>query len=317
MQYFLYNDIDNHKFTEDEDVLKFYAKLDDNDIWSTVKVWMDSKDKILFSADGFGKFGTLDTEEDWACEARRYYFNIVGKYGAPVQALLKKAAGLDIQMICPLHGPILNNNLSHYLNLYDKWSSYTPEEDGVVLAYASIYGNTKDAVMKLASMLKDANHPNVVVYDLARSDVSMVVAEAFRYSKLVLASSTYNMDIFPHMKEFINHLTERNFQNRTVALIENGSWSPNAIKVMKEMLAGCKNLKYTQVSVKILSSLNDESYLQLENLAKELSQDYVKKEVVFKNDLKALCYFLYPLLQSYLLLLKYLCLWESYPLNFQ
>lgn len=256
--------------------------------WPEVIVTYDLTDKIIFSADAFGRFGALDSLEEWDKEARRYYIGIVGKYGAQVQSLLKKISKLDINMICPLHGPILNNNLSHYLNLYDKWSSYTPEEDGVVIAYASIYGNTKEAVMKLASMLKEANHPNVVVYDLARSDVSMVVAEAFRYNKLVLASSTYNMDIFPHMKEFINHLTERNFQNRTVALIENGSWSPNAIKVMKEMLDGCKNLKYTQASVKILSSLNDESYIQLENLAKELTQEYVKKEVVFKNDLKAL-----------------------------
>jgi flavin reductase (DIM6/NTAB) family NADH-FMN oxidoreductase RutF len=256
--------------------------------WPEVIVTYDLTDKIIFSADAFGRFGAIDNIEEWDNEARRYYIGIVGKYGTQVQSLLKKISKLDINMICPLHGPILNNNLSHYLNLYDKWSSYTPEEDGVVIAYASIYGNTKEAVMKLASMLKEANHPNVVVYDLARSDISMVVAEAFRYNKLVLASSTYNMDIFPHMKEFINHLTERNFQNRTVALIENGSWSPNAIKVMKEMLAGCKNLKYTQTSVKILSSLNDDSYLQLENLAKELSQDYVKKEVVFKNDLKAL-----------------------------
>ena len=256
--------------------------------WPEVIVTYDLTDKIIFSADAFGRFGAIDSLEEWDNEARRYYIGIVGKYGAQVQSLLKKISKLDINMICPLHGPILNNNLSHYLNLYDKWSSYTPEEDGVVIAYASIYGNIKEAVMKLASILKDANHPNVVVYDLARSDVSMVVAEAFRYSKLVLASSTYNMDIFPHMKEFINHLTERNFQNRTVALIENGSWSPNAIKVMKEMLAGCKNLKYSQTSVKILSSLNDDSNLQLENLAKELTQEYVKKEVVFKNDLKAL-----------------------------
>ena len=256
--------------------------------WPEVIVTYDLTDKIIFSADAFGRFGAIDSIEEWDNEARRYYIGIVGKYGAQVQSLLKKISKLDINMICPLHGPVLSNNLAHYINLYDKWSSYTPEEDGIVIAYASIYGNTKEAVMKLASILKDANHPNVVVYDLARSDVSMVVAEAFRYNKLVLASSTYNMDIFPHMKEFINHLTERNFQNRTVALIENGSWSPNAIKVMKEMLAGCKNLKYTQASVKILSSLNDDSNLQLENLAKELSQDYVKKEVVFKNDLKAL-----------------------------
>ncbi len=256
--------------------------------WPEVIVTYDLTDKIIFSADAFGRFGALDSLEDWDNEARRYYIGIVGKYGAQVQSLLKKISKLDIKMICPLHGPILNNNLSHYLNLYDKWSSYTPEEDGVVIAYASIYGNTKEAVMKLASILKDANHPNVVVYDLARVDVSVVVAEAFRYNKLVLASSTYNMDIFPHMKEFINHLTERNFQNRTVALIENGSWSPNAIKVMKEMLASCKNLKYSQTSVKILSSLNDDSILALENLAKELTLEYVKKEVVFKNDLKAL-----------------------------
>ncbi len=258
--------------------------------WPEVIVTYDSTDKVLFSADGFGKFGALDVEEDWACEARRYYIGIVGKYGAQVQALLKKAAGLDIEIICPLHGPVLSENLGYYLNLYNTWSSYQPEEEGIVIAYTSVYGNTKRAVQKLAEKLKANGCPKVVVNDLARCDMAEAVEDAFRYSKLVLATTTYNADIFPFMREFINHLTERNFQNRTVALIENGSWAPLAAKVMKEMLAPCKNLTFTDTTVKILSALSDESSAQLDALADELCRDYLaqRSETADKNDMTAL-----------------------------
>lgn len=238
--------------------------------WPEVIVTYDSTDKILFSADGFGKFGALDVEEDWACEARRYYFGIVGKYGMPVQTLLKKAAGLDIRMICPLHGPVLNKNLGYYLDLYHTWSSYQPEEEGVVIAYTSIYGNTKKAVQALETALKGKNCPKVVVNDLARCDMAEAVEDAFRYSKLVLATTTYNGDIFPFMKEFINHLTERGYSNRTVAFMENGSWAPVAAKVMGKMLAESKNLIFAGNSVKIMSALNEESQRQVEALAEEL-----------------------------------------------
>lgn len=238
--------------------------------WPEVIVSYESSEKILFSADAFGKFGALDIEEDWACEARRYYIGIVGKYGAQVQALLKKASALDIKTICPLHGPILFENLEYYLNLYNIWSSYTPEEEGVMIAYTSIYGNTKKAVMLLAEKLKENGCPKVVVNDLAREDMAEVVEDAFRYSKLVLATTTYNADIFPFMKEFIEHLTERNFQNRTVAFIENGSWAPTATKVMQGMLEKSKNLTFSENTVKILSALNDESKSQIANLAEEL-----------------------------------------------
>lgn len=238
--------------------------------WPEVIVSYESSEKILFSADAFGKFGALDIEEDWACEARRYYIGIVGKYGAQVQALLKKASALDIKTICPLHGPILFENLEYYLNLYNIWSSYTPEEEGVMIAYTSIYGNTKKAVMLLAEKLKEKGCPKVVVNDLAREDMAEVVEDAFRYSKLVLATTTYNADIFPFMKEFIEHLTERNFQNRTVAFIENGSWAPTATKVMQGMLEKSKNLTFSENTVKILSALNDESKSQIANLAEEL-----------------------------------------------
>ena len=238
--------------------------------WPEVIVTYDSTDKVLFSADGFGKFGALDVEEDWACEARRYYIGIVGKYGAQVQNLLKKAAGLDIQTICPLHGPVLTENLGYYLGLYNTWSSYQPEEEGIVIAYTSVYGNTKKAVLQLADKLRAHGCPKVVVNDLARCDMAEAVEDAFRYSKLVLATTTYNADIFPFMKEFIHHLTERNFQKRTVAFIENGSWAPMATKVMKGMLEKSKNLTYTEATVKILSALNDESRAQLEALAAEL-----------------------------------------------
>ena len=258
--------------------------------WPEVMVTYDSTDKVLFSADGFGKFGALDVEEDWACEARRYYIGIVGKYGAQVQALLKKAANLDIRTICPLHGPVLTENLGYYLNLYNTWSSYQPEEEGIVIAYTSVYGNTKKAVMKLADQLRAKGCPKVVVNDLARSDMAECVEDAFRYSKLVLATTTYNADVFPFMREFIHHLTERNFSNRTVAFVENGSWAPLADKVMKGMLEGCKNLTYTENNVKILSALNDESNAQLTALSDELCREYLarQEETANKNDLTAL-----------------------------
>ena len=238
--------------------------------WPEVIVTYDSYDKVLFSADGFGKFGALDVEEDWACEARRYYIGIVGKYGAQVQALLKKAAALDIAMICPLHGPVLTENLGYYINLYDIWSSYRVESEGVVIAYTSVYGNTKAAVELLAEKLQEKGCPEVVIHDLARDDMAEAVEDAFRYGKLVLATTTYNGDIFPFMKEFINHLTERSYQNRTVGMIENGSWAPVAAKVMVKMLEGSKNLTYTNTTVKIFSALNDESRAQVDALAEEL-----------------------------------------------
>ena len=258
--------------------------------WPEVMVTYDSTDKVLFSADGFGKFGALDVEENWACEARRYYFGIVGKYGAQVQALLKKAATLDIQTICPLHGPVLTENLGYYLNLYNTWSSYQPEEEGIVIAYTSVYGNTKKAVMKLADQLRAKGCPKVVVNDLARSDMAECVEDAFRYGKLVLATTAYNADEFPVMREVIHHLTERNFSNRTVAFVENGSWSPLAAKVMKGMLESCKNLTYTENNVKILSALNDESNAQLTALSDELCREYLarQEETANKNDLTAL-----------------------------
>lgn len=239
--------------------------------WPEVIVTYDSTDKVLFSADGFGKFGALDVDEPWAEEARRYYIGIVGKYGAPVQALLKKAAVLDIQMICPLHGPVLNENLGYYLNLYNTWSSYQPEEEGIVIAYTSVYGNTKKAVMQLAEKLEAKGNQKVVIHDLARGDMAAAVGDAFRYSKLVLASTTYNGDIFPFMREFIEHLKERNFSNRKVALIENGSWAPTAAKVMAGMFEKSKNVTFAENAVKILSALNEESIAQLDALAEELS----------------------------------------------
>ena len=258
--------------------------------WPEVIVTYDSADKVLFSADGFGKFGALDVEEPWADEARRYYIGIVGKYGAQVQALLKKAAGLDIATICPLHGPVLKENLGYYLDLYNTWSSYQPEADGIVVAYTSVYGNTKKAVLALAEKLKANGCPKVVVHDLARCDMAEAVADAFRYSKLVLATTTYNADIFPFMREFIDHLTERNFQNRTVALIENGSWAPLAAKVMREMFGASKNITFTDTTVKILSALNDESSAQLSSLVDELCREYLARqdETANKNDLTAL-----------------------------
>ena len=238
--------------------------------WPEVIMTYDACDKVLFSADAFGKFGALDVEGEWECEARRYYFGIVGKYGPQVQAVLKKIAALDIQSICPLHGPVLKENVDHYIGLYDTWSSYGVEREGVVIAYTSIYGHTKAAVELLAQKLEEKGCPKVVLTDLARSDWAEAVEDAFRYGKLVLATTTYNADIFPDMKHFIQHLAERNFQNRTVGLIENGSWAPKAAGIMKEMLSECKNLTFTDTTVKILSALNEESIAQVEALAQEL-----------------------------------------------
>lgn len=258
--------------------------------WPEVIVTYDDVDKVLFSADGFGKFGALDVEEEWDCEARRYYFGIVGKYGVQVQALLKKAAGLDIQKICPLHGPVLTENLGYYIGLYNTWSAYDIESEGIVIAYTSVYGNTKRAVELLADKLKAYGCPKVTVTDLAREDMAEAVEDAFRYGKLVLATTTYNGDIFPYMKEFINHLTERGFKNRTIGFIENGSWAPQAAKVMKKMLEGCSNLTYTDTTVKIMSSLNDGSRAEIDALARELTKEYEKKsrEAAEKNNLSAL-----------------------------
>ena len=238
--------------------------------WPEVMVTYDSTDKVLFSADGFGKFGALDVEEDWDCEARRYYIGIVGKYGAQVQKLLKAAATLDIQTICPLHGPILTENLGHYIEKYDIWSSYKVESEGVVIAYSSVYGNTKKAVEVLAQKLEEKGCPKVSVFDLARDDMAEAVEEAFRYGKLVLATITYNADIFPFMKTYIDHLTERNYQNRTIGLIENGSWAPNAAKVMKAEFEKSKNITWLDTTVKIMSSLSEENIKELDQMAEEL-----------------------------------------------
>lgn len=258
--------------------------------WPEVMVTYDSTDKVLFSADGFGKFGALDVEGDWACEARRYYIGIVGKYGVQVQNLLKKAAALDIQIICPLHGPVLKENLGYYLNLYNIWSSYGVETEGVMIAYTSVYGNTKKAVELLADKLREKGCPKVVVNDLARCDMAEAVEDAFRYGKIVFATTTYNADIFPFMREFIEHLTERNFQNRTVAFMENGSWAPMAIKTMKEMFAKSKNLTYADTSVTLKSSVKSENAEQITKLAEELCMDYIAQsdDKANKNDLTAL-----------------------------
>jgi flavorubredoxin len=239
--------------------------------WPEVIMAYDLTDKILFSADAFGKFGALDVEDEWDCEARRYYIGIVGKYGAQVQALLKKASGLEINMICPLHGPVLKENLGHYINLYDIWSSYRVESEGILIAYTSIYGHTKKAVDLLAQKL-EAKGQKVVVADLARDDMAEAVEDAFRYGKIVLATTTYNGDMFPFMKEFINHLTERNFQNRTVAFIENGSWAPVAGKFMKKMLENSKNLTFTDATVKIFSAMNEKNVEEINALVEELTK---------------------------------------------
>ncbi len=258
--------------------------------WPEVLMTYESTEKVLFSADAFGKFGALDAEEDWTDEARRYYIGIVGKYGPQVQSVLKKAAALDISTICPLHGPVLTENLGKYLALYDTWSAYRPETEGILLAFTSVYGNTKKAVDLLADKLRSKGCPNVIVRDLARSDMAQVISEAFRYSKLVLATTTYNADIFPYMREFLEGLKERNFQNRTVALIENGSWAPSAARVMKSILEGSKNLTYTQHSVRMLSGLSPENKDELEAMAEELCQEYLaqQEETANKNDLTAL-----------------------------
>lgn len=238
--------------------------------WPEVMVTYDTCDKVLFSADGFGKFGALDVDEDWAYEARRYYIGIVGKFGVQVQNLLKKAATLDIQIICPLHGPVLTENLGYYLNLYNTWSSYQPEEDGVVIAYTSVYGHTQEAVELLADKLRTKGCPNVILHDLARADMAEAVEDAFRYSKLILATITYNAGIFPFMRDFIEHLTDRNYQNRTVAFMENGSWAPTAAKGMKALLENSKKLTFAENTVRILSALSEDSRGQIEALADEL-----------------------------------------------
>ena len=258
--------------------------------WPEVMVTYDSTDKVLFSADGFGKFGALDVEEDWDDEARRYFIGIVGKYGAQVQSLLKVAATLDIQIICPLHGPVLSEDLGHYIGLYDTWSSYTPEEEGIVIAYTSVYGHTKKAVDLLADKLRSKGCPKVVVYDLARDDMSLALSDAFRYSKLILATTTYNASIYPFMHDYISRLVEHNFQNRTVGLIENGSWAPLAAKVMREMMAKCKKINWLDTTVKILSAINQENQDQLESMADELCKEYIAQNdtLANKNDLTAL-----------------------------
>lgn len=238
--------------------------------WPEVMVTYDSKDKVLFSADGFGKFGALDAEEDWDCEARRYYVGIVGKYGAQVQNLLKVAATLDIQTICPLHGPVLTENLEHYIGQYNTWSFYGTESEGVMIAYTSVYGNTKKAVELLAEKLKEKGCPKVVVTDLAREDMAEAVEDAFRYGKIVLASTTYNGDVFPFMKTFIEHLTERNYQNKTIGLIENGSWASMAGKVMRGMFEKSKNITWLETSVKIMSSMDEQNKADIEKMAEEL-----------------------------------------------
>ena len=258
--------------------------------WPEVIMTYDSADKVLFSADGFGKFGATDADEDWACEARRYYFGIVGKYGAQVQAVLKKAAGLDIEKICPLHGPVLTENLPYYLNLYNIWSSYGVETDGICICYTSVYGHTKAAAELLAEKVKAKGCPKVAVNDLARCDMAEAVEDAFRYGKIVLATTTYNADIFPFMKEFILHLTERNFQNKTIGFIENGSWAPMAIKTMQNMLAASKNIAYCENAVHIKSAMSEENKNEIEKLAEELCKDYLARQdsTADKNDLKAL-----------------------------
>ena len=258
--------------------------------WPEVMVTYDSTDKVLFSADGFGKFGALDVEEDWDDEARRYFIGIVGKYGTQVQSLLKVAATLDIQIICPLHGPVLSENLGHYIGLYDTWSSYTPEEEGIVIAYTSVYGHTKKAVDLLADKLRSKGCPKVVVYDLARDDMSLALSDAFRYSKLILATTTYNASIYPFMHDYISRLVEHNFQNRTVGLIENGSWAPLAAKVMREMMAKCKKINWLDTTVKILSAINQDNQDQLESMADELCKEYIAQNdtLANKNDLTAL-----------------------------
>lgn len=254
--------------------------------WPEVMVTYDTYDKLLFSADAFGKFGALDVEEDWTCEARRYYFGIVGKYGMQVQNLLKKAAQLDISIICPLHGPVLSENLDYYLGLYQTWSSYEAESEGVMIAYTSVYGHTKKAAELLADKLREKGCPKVVMTDLAREDMAEAVEDAFRYGKLVLATTTYNAEIFPFMREFINHLTERGFRNRTIGMIENGSWAPMAVKTMQKLLEPCKNITYTDTTVRILSALNEDNLMQIESLAGELCEEHTEDKTETQSETK-------------------------------
>ena len=258
--------------------------------WPEVMVTYDSTEKVLFSADGFGKFGALDVEEPWDDEARRYFIGIVGKYGAQVQKLLKVAAALDIQKICPLHGPVLTEDLGHYIGLYDTWSSYTPEDDGIVIAYTSVYGHTRMAVSLLAEKLKEKGCPRVLVYDLARDDMSQALSDAFRYSKLILATTTYNAGIYPFMNDFITRLVEHNYQNRTVGLIENGSWAPLAAKIMKEMMSKCKKIDWLKNSVHIWSAVKEENRKQIDDMTDELCKEYIAKDdaLANKNDMTAL-----------------------------
>lgn len=275
IEQFFHQEIKNKRVVKEGDTLKIGQHLLSFVFapmvhWPEVMVTYDSKTKILFSADGFGKFGALDIDDEWDCEARRYYFGIVGKYGAQVQSLLKKAASLDIKMICPLHGPILKDDLNHYINLYNIWSSYQSETDGVAIFYTSVYGHTKEAAINLANQLKQKGIAQVVVTDLARIDIAEAVEDAFRYYKIVLATTTYNTSIFPFMNAFIEHLVERNFQNKIIAFIENGTWAPNAIKVMKEKLSKCKNLKFIEPTITILSSLTEDNKKDIEELAKKL-----------------------------------------------
>ena len=258
--------------------------------WPEVMVTYDSTEKVLFSADGFGKFGALDVDEPWDDEARRYFIGIVGKYGKQVQALLKVAGTLDIQKICPLHGPVLTEDLGHYIGLYDTWSSYTPEADGIVIAYTSVYGHTREAVYLLAEKLKAKGCPRVLVYDLARDDMSLAISDAFRYSKLVLATTTYNASVYPFMNDFITRLVEHNFQNRTVALVENGSWAPLAAKIMKEMMAPCKKINWVKNNVHIWSAVKEDNRKQIESMSDELCKEYIAKSdnLANKNDMSAL-----------------------------
>ena len=258
--------------------------------WPEVMVTYDSTEKVLFSADGFGKFGALDVEEPWDDEARRYFIGIVGKYGGQVQKLLKAAATLDIQKICPLHGPVLTEDLGHYIGLYDTWSSYTPEDDGIVIAYTSVYGHTRMAVSLLAEKLKAKGCPRVLVYDLARDDMSQALSDAFRYSKLILATTTYNAGIYPFMNDFITRLVEHNYQNRTVGLIENGSWAPLAAKIMKEMMSKCKKIDWLKNSVHIWSAVKEENRKQIDDMTDELCKEYIAKDdaLANKNDMTAL-----------------------------
>ena len=294
MEQFFHSEIKNRLVVEDNDTLTLgkhqltfvFAPMVH---WPEVMMTYDSFAKVLFSADGFGKFGALDIDEEWDCEARRYYFGIVGKYGPQVQAVLKKAAGLEINTICPLHGPVLTENLGHYLHLYDIWSSYQNETEGVAIFYTSVYGHTKEAALVLADKLKEKGAPKVAVTDLARDDMAEAVEDAFRYGKIVLATTTYNAGIFPFMNDFLNHLLERNYQNKTIAIIENGTWAPMAAKVIKDKLTGCKNVSFVEPTVKIMSAMTEENKKQIEEVADFLTQEYrAQQEKTVSLDPKAL-----------------------------